>query len=622
MNTLNNLSLRQWTVVLTLAVLSHAAYGQITSTAMPALMDDAEMIVFRDELYMVLYRPGTMPVLGKFDGTSFTPIPSPAGYRPRNMMPMEIFKGNLYMIMVDEEEDPTIPPDWYTLFRYDGSTFTEVSIPYADRTLTSGYGDLCVYNNLLYIGTGNTHYGPVNGWVTFDGATTFTRVDFPSGLTDRSPVRSKVLHRKLYSLLTTSAGAKPQLISYDGISFTTHAIPDLAYGAMGSAAGLLILNQGPGVAGDHLVGFNGSAFRTIRNPPGALPTQWEKENFDGAMVLRMQRSGVEELYAFNGTEFTHIPTESPRGWRGPDMNVYRCSLYFSQDVYTSTATYPTLFALTYPWGCRRISITGPIREYRRFDFQAYANDRGWCWNEITVDWDLDIFCPIPKACPEVYPVHATLRDKDKIIWQTIQKAPFATPLDVADKPTQLTVGIGKDEVVHDLLYLDETLVSQGVEALSLRMKPTDNYIYLQVKTENDQPVPFSISLVDALGKPVWKENLIAPLDKTLSIASKEPGVKFVITAGTQATLESAGITATTYYPNPFNGRIMVDIQTKCKKVPVQVTIHDPNGNQVVNAQLVAPVRQMLEVKDKKPGIYVLTFSAGGASRKALIELKQ
>jgi len=160
----------------------------------------------------------------------------------------------------------------------------------------------------------------------------------------------------------------------------------------------------------------------------------------------------------------------------------------------------------------------------------------------------------------------------------------------------------------------------GLATIKLSGAPYQNEMKVSLSVKKNEKVPFTLSFLNKKGAVVWEETLTAPVEKQLTVKPKEPGVRWLI-APAGGTLESAGITSTKYYPNPFNGKITVELQTKGDKVPVQVTIDDPSGKRVTDVKLVAPVQQALEVKDKKPGFYVLTFLAGTARRRVLIELK-
>jgi len=197
--------------------------------------------------------------------------------------------------------------------------------------------------------------------------------------------------------------------------------------------------------------------------------------------------------------------------------------------------------------------------------------------------------------------------------------PFTQKIPVDDKPYTFSLATAKTKIPEDLVTVDQNLVNLGIETLKLGFYPYDNKMNVTLATKKDKPVAVTLSFLNEKGVPVWQETVTAPVEKQFEIKPPMPGTKWVITPAGK-TLEAVGITSITYYPNPFNGKLTVNIQTKDKKIPVQVTLDDMMGNRVADVKLTAPVEQAIEVKGKA-GYYVLSFLAGGASKKVWVELR-
>lgn len=619
----------RWCTIFLTTCVAWPSPGQLITTPLPpnTRLDQSEIVAYADKLYMVLveYRAGHYEYyLYSYDGASFTRISTPPGYYLQYRCPLEVYGGKLYIVMSDLTEDPVGPPAHYKLFSYDGMAFDEISLPFEYVFLTPYGADLAVYQNRLYIDVADRTYDNPSSWVTYDG-TGFSQIPYPVGMRKYGGTGMTVYNDKLYGMMAASAAVTPRLVSFDGSAFEFFDAPELVTARMGIFNNDLILHQGPGYAGDRMLRFDGTDFHAIVNPPNTLPDGKGKEVFNGNLFVTMQHTLTpaphqQELYAYDGVAFTHIPTMAGAFFTGQDFEVWRCRLYFGLSMPSGGNL---LCSYSIPSACASPPSSGPaaIADYKRIDIELFGHERGWCWNEIIIDWDIEPICPVPSRCPDP-PIRSTLRDPKKIVWQHIAEKPFSVPMQVSDNPYTLTLAVEREKTIHDFLVVNNDLVGKGVEELKLAMKPRDNYVHLTVNTENGKSVPCTMSLLNANGAAVWQEHFVAPMSREIEIKSQEPGIKFLISSfSAEPTLKSVGITATKYYPNPFDGALTIDIQTSHGKIPVRVTIHDANGHGVLEEDLVAPVKKILELKNKKPGFYVLTFQAGGASRKELIEIR-
>ncbi len=83
----------------------------------------------------------------------------------------------------------------------------------------------------------------------------------------------------------------------------------------------------------------------------------------------------------------------------------------------------------------------PIYDFERIDLDLNSMGRGWCWNEIIIDWDINPICLTPPLCPEEGdPVWLSLLDKDKTIWEAALKDQSQLIIPMADNPLYAVAG--------------------------------------------------------------------------------------------------------------------------------------------------------------------------------------
>jgi len=603
--------MKKLVTALLLAVLVCPVFAQLTSWTLPVGVNiiGSNMVTYQDALYFVAdIGPRDGARLCKFDGVTFTVLPSPSPTLEivSHKSPLQVFQGNLYMIATDWPDEEIIPPA-PALYRYDGTSFTRIPLPFTQIPSTFAFSDMEVYHDKLYIDVAPDELSPVNAWVTFDG-TSFALVNYPPGMLDEGRAGMIVYHDQLFRLMEATRGGAPVLMSYDGTSFHTHAIADLMRTQMGIYQDKLILTQSVGTS-RLLVAYDGTAASGIATPPDAVLIPSGKEVYGGLLYMHMANAatppGGNVLMAYDGSTFSRIVTPSNAI---EDYEVWRGALYFGAGS--------KLFAY-HPLAL------GSFFDFDRIDIDLFAPERGWCWNEIVIDWDIHPICLTPPLCPPYgeYPIDLSFLDKDKIVWETIVKKPSTLPIPVSDNPYTFSLASAKTKTPENLLTVDKTLVSLGIETIKLGFHPYDKKVNVTLATQEGKQVPVTLSFLNKDNVPVWQETVTAPAEKQFEVKTPVPGTKWLITPAGKS-LEAAGITATEYYPNPFSGKITVKVETKGDKVPVQITIDNMSGTRVVTSKLTAPAEQTIELKDNKPGFYVLTISAGGASKKALIELKE
>jgi hypothetical protein len=211
-------------------------------------------------------------------------------------------------------------------------------------------------------------------------------------------------------------------------------------------------------------------------------------------------------------------------------------------------------------------------------------------------------------------------------WQKTFDASFIEKFPVADKPYSLITGINNyGTEFQNIVSLDGSLVPKGVEQVTVDIKPDEHYFNLDIKTKHNKKVPFTISLLNAKGKTLWKENLVAPVNKKLSGVAREPGSLIRIAPASQSCRHFLAHNIR-YYPNPVRGKLSIDIDREDDgaerlSTPVQIAITDFKGSKIISEQYTDAGTKQLDLGGYKPGLYILTISAGDEIRKELIQLK-
>lgn len=257
-------------------------------------------------------------------------------------------------------------------------------------------------------------------------------------------------------------------------------------------------------------------------------------------------------------------------------------------------------------------IPARLREYERFDYAAYGPGRDWCWTGIDIDWE--IICTVtPSACPDL-PV-STLTENGKTVWQKKLNKPGNFLLPSEDKlPRQLSLAIPVGTSSQDVIILEENLVHSGISRIQVSTYGDKNLLELKAETNQEKNVPFTMTLLNKEGKEIWKETFMAPLEKQIEAYVKEPGVALTFSALPDELQLS-------YFPNPFSESITVEL-TATKTSPAQVTVFSMQGEKILQEQVGVTGPHSINMKNQKPGLYILVVNVKGNEVRKLIELKK
>lgn len=250
--------------------------------------------------------------------------------------------------------------------------------------------------------------------------------------------------------------------------------------------------------------------------------------------------------------------------------------------------------------------------YDNFDFSAYANGRYWCWTDILIHWKLNPICIIPPICPSPR-VSASLWKDGKLTWSKQFKEPFQTSLPDLKEPQLFTIALEVDQKFQDVIVLDDNLVRNGISSLSLSAYPGEKMLKMNVETTNGESVPFSMTLFNKEGTPIWHKEFMAPLSAEINELISEKAVSLKLSAINKDLKLS-------YYPNPFAEELTVSID-KNVKLPAQVSVFSMQGKRAHQQTIEEAGNISVNLKGQKPGLYILVLKTQNDEIKELIELK-
>lgn len=167
-------------LLLAFGIATHAS-GQFNSVTLPASLQatESEMVVYQNNLVVVLQNAAHNDfTLHKYNGSAFTAIPLPAGYKLYQDSQFEDLNNQLYFM-----PDRTTSTGTAELLRYDGTTVTPLDIPDAlvpRETMSFAGHTPFTYNDVLYIEATmldsiREDAIPITYWIKYDG-TTFSRM--------------------------------------------------------------------------------------------------------------------------------------------------------------------------------------------------------------------------------------------------------------------------------------------------------------------------------------------------------------------------------------------------------------------------------------------------------------
>lgn len=564
----------------------------------------SNIVVYQDRLYAVIESAGYAK-LYSYNGSTVSAVPGGTFALPENC---EIRTGGNYLYVHGWDFlNPTF------LMRFDGLTFR--SIPDAPNHVAElqnvveipetehAYLKFRVFNSVyFYDGTDLTESFSQPGWSTppirwgdevafqatlldpqlficHDGSCREIEVPTGSILNDSKTI---ALYRdELY--VSLRVGSNDLVYSYDHASFTEFfEFPENATTpSLDVREGLLLMVPNPGT-GDKAYEYTGSEFIEIQTPSG----EW----------LHDSRASNTCLHGWRVSYFDEAVKESR--WK---FAVER----------------PDADCVPPPAGSSTVSvIPSRLSQYDRIEMAAAARNRGWCWNEIIVDWEISPVCPgFPEIpCEDPFISMEFSDAKGKVVFYKLFEKPFDVSLPLQDKQgVTLKMGLVEGDKKSTVVRYDDQLVGKGIESISLDIHPQDDYFYLTVSTDKGVQIPFTLTLRGAKGEALWKQKFTAPIDERIREFVSEPGEYL------EFTLDGKSGKGFTIYPNPVAGTLFIDSYQTL--IPIRINIRDINGKTILAEREVVPGLNAIDLSGHRPGLYVLTITEGKETERRLIQLQ-
>jgi hypothetical protein len=540
-------------------------YPVISSSRLRFNTSKNPLVNYKSAVYFGLLRGTTVVTtyLYRFTGSSFTNIPIPG-----NLVGGCIVYGeNMYFLCMVSGV--------VKLFRYNGATVSEVagsSMPNA-----GGYA-LHVTEGYLYISGYQYYTGTFNFIKRFNGSSFFTlpysgpaaNVENAYGVPGTTRVYFSSRERIIYFngtsvtqvyynvgeshnavmwrsnlYFTTGVGYEPGRINYlyrlSGASLTEITLPA---GARVAATP----NTNPAVYNDRLyVGavytdgtkrvlrYDGTSFTNFFDIAVPVPSGIYLFVRKGDLIIHPNFVNGNRAFEYDGSVFTQIDAPADR-LLFPYINSTNCKHLWLN--YYSTPATPAGFNWAYgaenecpPPTPPAVVIPEHFKDYERFDMTTYGPERGWCWSEIIIDWDIVPYCPLPP-CPDAN-YQARMTDiNNAIAWAANFNKPSSFTVPLPDLQPYRTI-LASTDAQKDLLIFEPDLVPAGIASFTVNMKPKQHYLLLSATTRNNAQVPVKATLKNAKGTVLWEQTFTAPFSQQINATVQEPGQVLIFSKADQ-----------------------------------------------------------------------------------------
>lgn len=525
------------------------------------------LVNYKSAVYFILSRGTTTPsnYLYRFTGSSFTNIPVPG-----NVIPGCVLYGdNLFFL--------SIVSGVTKLFRYNGATVSEI----AGSTMpnSAGYA-LHVTEGYLYVSGFQYYTGTVNFIKRYNGTGFFTlpysgpaaNVDKAYGVPGTTRVyfssRERIIYyngstvtQVFYNVgeghsavmwrsnlyFTTGTGYEPGRVNYlYRLSAATLAEITLPSGARVASAP----TTNPEVYNDRLyVGalypdgtkrvlqYDAVSFTNFFDITAPVPTGIYLFVRRGDLIIHPNFVNGSRAFEYNGSVFTQIDAPADR-LLFPYINSTACKHLWLN--YYNTPTTPPGFDWAYgaenecpPPTTPAVVIPEHLKDYERFDMTTYGPERGWCWSEIIIDWEIVPYCPQPPCPIPNTNYQARMTDANNgIAWAANFNQPSSFTIPLPDQQPYRTF-LTSTDAQKDLFIFEPDLVPAGVATITMNMKPKQNYFLLSASTRNNAPVPIKATLKNSKGTVLWEQTFIAPFSQQIQATTQEPGQVLIFSKADQ-----------------------------------------------------------------------------------------
>jgi hypothetical protein len=458
--------------------------------------------------------------------------------------------------------------------KFDGTEVTEIAHIGEEPV---EFSDFALFNDDAYFNTAGVSSSTL---YRYDG-TSVDEVDFPGGGQFGSHHNSILNYEgRLYLIGRYLPSRESVVLSYDGSSYTPF-----------------------------LVGEDESEFFTeIYDREGRILVQSNKfsyEFIDGAMVCKIEapydrRPHYPKLNL--STSDFHIWVSNTSGEGERFLSYYR-------EDRTATCAVTSI-------------IPEGLAELQRIDLRLDGRERDWCWNGIDVGWVVAPTCTPPLCDPDfqVTMLRPNIKLKNKIAFQKTFDVPSSIPFGLKDKELyDLSLAVFDGQSFQNVLLVDKGLVRAGFSGIKLSMEPKLGRVHLSVETDNNKVIPFQINLLGANGKTLWVEKFTAPFNQAISASLIEPGATLRFSP-TTTSLSAPVSNAINVYPNPFAGKLVVEIDSE-DATPAVLTMFSLQGEMVYQSVLDSSGKHSVDIGPKKQGLYILSIKVGDSEVRKLVELR-
>jgi hypothetical protein len=290
------------------------------------------------------------------------------------------------------------------------------------------------------------------------------------------------------------------------------------------------------------------------------------------------------------------------------------NVYYAGSRKDATVSEPLEMAVKYtqPSSPTMGVVPGAFEPFDNFDFSAYRNEREWCWTDILIDWKVNPICLMPPICPTPR-VSASLWSQGELRWTKQFEEPFQISLPDVKEPQLFKLALDVNQKSQDVIVLDDNLVSSGFSSVSLSALPAEKILRMKVETTNGESLPFSMTLFNESGVPIWNKEFMGPISEEINELLNEP-VSSIKLSAIEKDMQLS------FYPNPFSEELTVSIDKKVK-LPAQVRVLSMQGKQMHQQTIEEPGNVVVNLKGQKSGLYILILKTQDVEVKELIELK-
>jgi hypothetical protein len=303
----------------------------------------------------------------------------------------------------------------------------------------------------------------------------------------------EIFHDELYVAMTFTDGSK-KVMRYNGSVY--YSVYDITTPVSGGVK-LFLRNNSliiqPNFPNDnYAVDYDGFVFTQIIGVPGRLMFPW-----------------------LNGTNCNHL-------W----LNYYSDA----GGIHWAIAKEPL--------GCPPVppppsppAIPEAFMDFEEFGFNPYGPDRGWCWSEIIIDWEIVTYCPLPPCPLQNFNVRMTDAN-NAIAWSQNFTTPSTFQVPLADVQGYKTI-LSSIDKQQDVMVFDADLVEKGIASIAIDIRPKQNYFKVTAVTKNNMQVPLMVTLTDAKGNAIWSRSFIAPFSQMVTDRVQQQGQTLVFSVPEQ-----------------------------------------------------------------------------------------